>query len=250
VNRYEAIWPGGYAFLPKPLPIDPAIKNRPDQKSTESATPGRRQHASVETKKEGADTRILTVPECDSSAELAKFCDELLSVLDTSPKWLRLRFIGPHESPPDSAVILYDILTTQSNSVALITDAWSPVFGPSKLIWLAGNVRRMRPTTQFRFLSLHEVLRRLPSEDDFEALVGDAEPEVSPMAIDYKTVLRLMDQYLPVDEYAGKTITPEMLRELGLLGKSPLDDLLHKSLAGETITTQPDSVAGQNGDAI
>jgi hypothetical protein len=45
-------------------------------------------------------------------------------------------------------------------------------------------VRRIRPTTNFHFRSLEEILqrrkaRRLPWEDDFAAMAGDAEPEVN-----------------------------------------------------------------------
>ena len=142
---------------------------------------------------------------------------------------------------------MHDILTTQSNGVRLITDAWSSVLGPSVLIWLAGHTRLMRPTTHFRFRSLEELLRRRkstrpPWENDFAAMAGDAEPEVNPMVTNYKTVLRLMDQYLPVDQWAGKTITPDMLRELAVLENSSLDDLLHKCLSGNATPAPAESL--------
>ncbi len=60
---------------------------------------------------------------------------------------------------------------------------------------------------------------------------------------DYKTVLELMNQYLPVTQFAGKTIIPKMLRKLRLLENSPLENLLQKCLAGDEMTSQPDSTA-------
>jgi hypothetical protein len=75
-------------------------------------------------------------------------------------------------------------------------------------------------------------------------MAGDAEPEVNLGLNDYRTVLRLMDQYLPVDQLAGKIITPDMLRELGLLEDSPLDNLLQKCLATES-SPAPDNSSGE-----
>ena len=65
-------------------------------------------------------------------------------------------------------------------------------------------------------------------------MTSDNEPEPSVGLEDYKTVLRLMDEYLPVDQWAGKIITPAMLRELGLVGRGPLDDLLQQCLARDS----------------
>ena len=81
--------------------------------------------------------------------------------------------------------------------------------------------------------------RRPPWEDDFEAIAEGAEPEVYPVVTDYKKVLELMNQYLPVDEFAGKAITPEMLRELGLLENSPLNAMLQNCLATDTPAKVP-----------
>ena len=69
-------------------------------------------------------------------------------------------------------------------------------------------------------------------QDDFEAMTDDADPEVSPKATDYKTVLELMNQYLAMARFAGKTVTTKMLRELGLLENSPSGNLLNNCWPG------------------
>lgn len=222
------------------------MKNKPALESAATAGPAKPPPEFPESSEKGSETPLLTVPECDSASELAEFCDALLATFDTRPKQLRLRFIGPPQLSPDPALMLYDILTNQRNGVPLITEAWSPVLGPSILVWLTGDVRRIRPTTHFYFRSLEEIIqrrksRRPPWENDFAALAGDAEPEVSPRTTDYATVLRLMDQYLPVEQFAGKIITPEMLQDLGLLENSPLDALLQKCL-------MPDNASEKNGN--
>lgn len=211
------------------------MKNKSFQSPVQSTPVGGDAPATSEAAKTARELAVLTVPDCDFIGQLADFCDELLSVLASVPKCLIIRFVGPHEISPDSALVIYDILATERNGVKVITDAWSPLLGSSLLVWLAGDVRRLRSTTHFRFLSLQGAksskFRRPPWENDFAAL-DDAELEDSPMVTDYKTVLRLINQYLPVDEFAGKTITPEMLEDFGLLENSPLDALLNHCLPG------------------
>ena len=68
-------------FILFAVEYDAAMKDKPYQKPTESLPPGERQPAPLETKEGGAEPGILTVPECDSSTELAKFADDLLSIL-------------------------------------------------------------------------------------------------------------------------------------------------------------------------
>ena len=99
--------------------------------------------------------------------------------------------------------------------------------------------------------SLREILlrhkqRHPPWEDDYEAMAGDVESEATIWSTDCKTMLRLMDQYLPVDEFVDKIITPDRLKELGLVGHSPLDDLLRKCLA-ENLPSAPPVPAKEPG---
>lgn len=220
------------------------MKNKPSQLLVQNDQPANLASADSKVVEKTSGMPVLIVPDCDSSNELADFCDTLLTTLAAAPQFLHLRFIGPHKMVPDSALLIYELLATKRNRVTVITDAWSPILGPGLLVWLAGEVRRMRPTTHFQFLPLHGVMRRNKSrrpqwEDDFEAMADASEPEVYPVVTDYKKVLELMNQYLPVDEFAGKAITPEMLGELGLLENSPLDAMLQKCLAKEVPAKAP-----------
>ena len=187
----------------------------------------------------GGETQVLTVPEFASAAEVAAFCDQLISGLENKPKSVTLRLIGPHHLQPDSALILEEILTSRSEGISITTEAWSPVLGPSVLLWLKGDVRLIRRTAYLHFRSLSEVKRRKqrrpPWENEFNFMDADAEPGINLCFNDYETVLRLVDEYLPVDQLADKIINPDMLKELGLLGRGSLDDLLDKCLAPERV---------------
>ena len=176
---------------------------------------------------------MLMVPECDNPSELAGFCEALASSLAVNPTGqLTLRFVGPHQMNPDAALLVYDLLTNHSGRVTIVTDAWSPLIGPSVLVWLAGDVRRVRATTNFTFMSLSAVrrrkARRFPWDDEVEPAEVEVEPQIDLGTVDYQTVLGLMDQYLPVEQFGGKVITPAMLKEMGLLENSPLDAFIQK----------------------
>jgi len=221
------------------------MNKKTSQDTAEGASPAAQKPGHSEESELRPGNPVLTVPECDTPAELAKFCDELFPLLVTRPKVVTLRFIGPHEMPPDSALVVHHGLTTRPPGITVVTQAWSPVLGPSLLVWLVGDVRDVRPTASFRFRSLGQVARfkqrRPPWEEDRGWMTSDNEPEPSVGLEDYKTVLRLMDEYLPVDQWAGKIITPAMLRELGLVGHSPLDDLLGQCLARDPSLVPGDS---------
>jgi len=132
---------------------------------------------------------------------------------------------------------LAEILATKRNGVTIITDAWSPIIGSSVLTWLTGDIRRIRKTAYLNFRSPldngNPRRRNFPWDDCFDLFAGDAEPGIDLAEQDYKTVLQLIDEYLPIKQMAGKIITPDMLKEFGLLENSPLDNLLKHCLSGD-----------------
>jgi hypothetical protein len=220
------------------------MNNKSSQKTAKAAS-GKAKKAAGSKSGSKSDMAIVTVPECDSASETAQFCDQLLSTLAQKPKALTLRFIGPHSLPPDSALILHEIITNKHNGVTIITEAWSPVLGASFLVWLAGDVRHMRRTTFAHFRSLQEnfpVRDDKGSIDEFMEFLGPNEPAPfrNLCEEDYKTVLQLLDEYIPVEDWCGKIIRPPMLQELGLLGAHPVDDLLKKFLSGTDAPASPE----------
>lgn len=182
----------------------------------------------------GLKSVLLTIPECDSSSELVAFADDLLESLQKCPAVMTLRFVGVHQMSPDPALLIYDILSSRSPGILLVTEAWSPLIGPSALVWLAGDVRRIRSTTFMHFRTLQEVLKRRPRRSPWDEAVEpeeETEPKVSLPGTDYGKVLELMSQYLPVDQLAGRVLTPSMLRDYALLEGNPIDKLLVKCMA-------------------
>jgi hypothetical protein len=186
---------------------------------------------------------LLTVPECDGTGELLRFADTLIEAFAKKPKSITLRFVGVDVIPPDSALLIYDILSHRPYGIKLITQAWSRVMDSGVLVWLAGDVRSLRPTTFLRFKSLENMLsrkeRRFPWDDDDDP--HKERPVNKILEKDYKTVLALIDEHLNVCDWADKIIEPSALDELGLLEGNSLDEFLRKCFA-ETETSAVSSV--------
>ena len=213
------------------------MENHENQKTAKIVPDGTSKTEAAGAANGEAETAVLTVPQGDMTSELTQFCDELIAKLAGGPKQLKLRFVGFSYSPADHALIISEILATKRNGVTIITDAWSPVIGSSVLTWLAGDIRRIRKTAYLNFRSPldngNPRRRNFPWDDCFDLFAGDAEPGIDLAEQDYKTVLQLIDEYLPIKQMAGKIITPDMLKEFGLLENSPLDNLLKHCLSGD-----------------
>lgn len=207
------------------------MNDKKSSPSTPKKTAGKHQPQSVQP---DADKEILlTVPECDGSGELLQFADALLEAFARKPAGITLRFVGVDVIPPDSAMLIYDILAHRPAGIKLITQAWSRVMDSGVLVWLAGDVRSLRPTTFLHFRSLEKMLTRKEVRFpwDHEPDSYAERPVNKILEKDYKSVLALIDEHLDVRDWADKIIEPSMLAELGLLEGCSLDVFLQKCFA-------------------
>lgn len=199
-------------------------------KSPHSSKPNRGHSRRAKVDQPKSNRLVITVPTCDSPQEQLSFTEELINALELAPEILSLRFIGPHQMSPDAALLAYDILAASRGNVTIVTEAWSPLIDASVLMWLAGNVRRIRSTTCVHFRSLREIQRRrrcrLPWEEAKDFMPDEPDQGDQLWAADYKAVLELMGQYLPVDQFSDQIISPAMLGEMALLEGNELDRLL------------------------
>ena len=161
------------------------------------------------------DNPCLVVPECDGSNELCSFVEELQKQWAAKPASLTLRFVGVHQMNSDPALLVYETLKHKPAATRVITDAWSPLLGGSVLVWLAGDFRKIRPTAWVYFHRSGRKKRRFPWDDEQE---WDSAPEGPNLPeVDYRNLLRLIEHYLPVKDFAGKVVTPALLSEFCLL---------------------------------
>ena len=155
---------------------------------------------------------------------------KLEAALKNQPKVLELELIGEGEIPADTALLIRSMLLGRSSGTELVTHARSSLQGGSVLIWLLGDRRTIRDDARVFFKR-----NPLADEDPVEiyAGLGAAEPKykdsyscVDPEDADHARVLELIDEFLPVREFAGRIVSVAVLREFGLVDNQCMDNVL------------------------
>jgi hypothetical protein len=160
---------------------------------------------------------------------------KLETVLARKPKVLLIEMIGEGEIPADTALLIRSILMGRSPETKLVTHARSSLQGGSVLVWLLGDQRLIRDDARVFFKR-----NPLADEDPVEvhAGLGPAEPKykdsyssVDPEDADYERVLQLINEFLPVNEFAGRIVNVSVLRDFGLVGNERGDSFLAASFS-------------------
>ena len=160
---------------------------------------------------------------------------KLETALARTPKILHLDMIGEGEIPADTALLIRSILLNRSARTQLVTNARSSLQGGSVLVWLLGDQRVIRDDARVFFKR-----NPLADEDPVEvyAGIGEAKPKykdsysfIDPEDAAYARMLECINEFLPVEEYAGRVINVALLREFGLVGNAHIDDLLAAAFA-------------------
>jgi hypothetical protein len=155
---------------------------------------------------------------------------KLETALARKPKVLRIEMIGNGEIPADTALLVRSILMKRSSETKLVTDARSSLQGASVLVWLLGDQRIIRDDARVFFKR-----NPLADEDPVEVYAGLGEAEqkykdsyssVDPEDADYARVLQLINEFLPVDEFAGRVVNVCVLRDFGLVETERVDNFL------------------------
>lgn len=153
---------------------------------------------------------------------------KLESALARRPRRLQLDMVGEGEIPADMALLIRSILMQRFTKTQLVTNAQSSLQGGSVLVWLSGDSRVIRKDARVFF-------RRADlSDDDGDDVVwkdgglkhSAPGSEIDPEESDYARVLKVINEFLPVKELAGRPIYVPVLRQFGLVENEKLDHFL------------------------
>jgi len=155
---------------------------------------------------------------------------KLEAALARKPKALRIEMIGDGEIPADTALLMRSILLKRSPETKLVTNARSSLQGGSVLVWLLGDERIIRDDARVFF-------KRNPfaDEDPVEIYAGlgeapqkykDSYSSIDPEDADHARVLQFINEYLPVNEFAGRIVNVNVLRDFGLVENQRVDNFL------------------------
>lgn len=154
----------------------------------------------------------------------------LEKALAARPRRFQIDLVGTGEMAADWALLIRAILLQRSPRTQLITNARSSLQGGAVLVWLLGDQRIIRDDARifFRHVDMTETNEADENEvwKESDLKYVDSFSETDPDDSDYVKVLRLIDEFLPVKELAGKIINLPVLRQFGLVENEKLDRFL------------------------
>lgn len=166
---------------------------------------------------------------------------KLERLLAKKPKVVQLDMIGIGEIPADLSLLFRSVLLTRSPKTKIVTNARTSLQNGSVLVWLLGDKRIIRDDARVFFQR-----SELSDKDDVEIYAGlnerdpeykDSFSEFDPTEGDYARVLQVINEFLPVKEFAGRLITVPVLRQFGLIENEHADKFLATAFSkGERAT--------------
>jgi hypothetical protein len=167
----------------------------------------------------------LKLPSYDNSYYVKRAL-KLEAALKLKPKVLQLEMIGEGEIPADTALLIRSILMGRASGTELVTNARSSLLGGSVLVWLLGDRRMIRDDARLFFkrnpLADHNAVEVYAGLDDAESKYKDSYSSFDPEDADYAKVLKHINEFLPVRQFAGRIVSVNILREFGLVNNQRL----------------------------
>ena len=164
--------------------------------------------------------------ESESNFELFK---TVRSALVKKPKILYIELVGVRQISQDIVLAIWDMVQdAKKGGLKVITKAYSSLYDGSVLLLLLGDIRRIRRHTAFIQL---DSLKRLENTDFSEISRKTCVIEEPAWIFNYRNVVKIMNQFLPVEELSDKRLPMEVLGEYGLLGSDEDEVELQKLFA-------------------
>src|SRR5688500_257855 len=144
---------------------------------------------------------------------------ELERALAKKPRILRIELVGTGEVQADVALRFRAVLMERSPKTRIVTMARSSLQGGSVLIWLLGDSRTIRNDARlyFRRTTWSEEDEVRENGESDQPSYRDSYSSVDPEEGDYERVLEVINEFLPVQEMAGRLIGVAVLRQFGLI---------------------------------
>lgn len=155
---------------------------------------------------------------------------ELERALAKEPRVLQIEIVGAGEITADVALRLRAVLMQRSPKTRILTHARSSLQGGSVLLWLLGESRTIGDDARLYFrrttLSEDDEVQENGVWKDNESKYRDSYSGIDPDEGDYARVLQLINEFLPVNEMAGRLIGVPVLRQFGLVENEKVDSFL------------------------
>jgi hypothetical protein len=167
---------------------------------------------------------------------------KLEKLLREKPRTVRIEIVGSGEVPADAALLIREALLKRSPRTRVIMNARSTLQNGSVMIWLLGDARSIRDDAKifFRRADLPDDAEVDPNADwkSYEPKYRDSFSEIDPDEGDHARVLQIINEFLPVKEFAGRLVGVAVLKQFGLVENERTDNFLANAFGKSRETEQ------------
>jgi hypothetical protein len=160
---------------------------------------------------------------------------KLEKLLRDKPRTVRIEIVGSGEVSADTALMIREALLKRSPQTRVIMNARSSLQNGAAMIWLLGDTRTIRDDAKifFRRADLSDDAEVDPNADwkAYEPKYRDSYSEIDPDEGDHARVLQVINEFLPVKEFAGRLIGVAVLKQFGLVENDRVDGFLSNAFA-------------------
>jgi hypothetical protein len=171
---------------------------------------------------------ILNLAEKDPAVLLSN----LYSALRDGRDKTTIELLGPGMMLHDTALMLFEVLRKRPPHLQLHMHSHTCLSDGALLVWLAGNTRTIRGDAWIQLSPIPETPGFFPAQPHAQRSGGLPVEEEQPADTDLRTVIRHLNEWLPVGEVAGLRLFESDIRDLGLLEDSEGDQSLAALFGG------------------
>ena len=171
---------------------------------------------------------FLNLAERDPAILLSSVYDALRE--DTEKVTLEL--LGPGMMIHDTALMLFEILRNRPPHIQIHAHSHTCLSNGAVLIWLAADTRTIRADAWIQLCHVPKTPKPRRNRRHANYTSGLPVEDEQPADTDLRTVMRHLDEWLPVSEIAGMRLFEKDLRDLALIEDSESDQNLAALFAG------------------
>lgn len=173
---------------------------------------------------------FLNLAEKDSSVLLSSLYKTLRNGRDK----LTLELLGPGMMLHDTALMIFEVLRKRPQHVHIHAHSHTCLSDDALLIWLAADTRTIRSDAWIEFSKVPEAPSPCCSRIHANYSSALSVEDEYPADTDLRTVMRHLDEWLPIGEIAGLRLFENDLQDLGLIEQIENDQNLAALFAGSS----------------
>ena len=144
----------------------------------------------------------------------SRLLNSLQSAFEDEPDEITIELIGPGVLYHDTALMLHEEMKSHAGVTRVHVRARTCLIDGAVLLWLAADTRSMRDDTWIQVNDVPYDLDFTVNKNYPHAICTSDE---GPSKTDFRTILKYINQYLPVNEIAGFRLFAPDIQEFGLL---------------------------------